>query len=1490
MDFMKRNVLRRGAALLLALVLMVPTAVLPAEAADPNVTMDWSGDVENNTLDVVVGETVALDLTVRVAGEDPNDPYKLGMSPNSHTWTDAGEIRWRVYFTEDTTLRPADGTFRFIRLEVEAKQVGSQDITIKFHPFGSTSSVLLEKTLTVNVTPKVTLDRPEIITYRLENAPSKTVVQGVSIQETEGFPASGGTLSYEWKSDSGTSLTVADYSDHAYLTPRASGEVLKATVTVTWTPDAGNTAASLIKASATCRIYVYGVTMEESVTLNRGGTKNITVGVRSPYEDASSNYEGNWDVTFPGDKVTITDTTNQYNISYTAALTAAADASTAKDDGSVTFRLERNGAKQFDVASKITVTDDTPAAVKVTGVTVSPQTLSLKEGESSALTATVSPANATDKSVTWRSSDEGVATVGISGLVRGVSAGTATITVTTADGGFENTCTVTVTKPVAVTGVTLDQTALTIIEKQTDGLVATVLPENAGNKNVTWTSSDPTVATVDQKGAISALKPGKTTITVTTEDGGKTASCEVTVNEIPVAISSITVSPPNIEVNRMDSRTWEVWATVSPTNATYEKVEWSSDDPRVAAVSPDSGVTKGRKAIVTAVGPGTTVINAKAGDKVAQCEITVSGITLSSSALTMMEGKSTTLSVSGSFGEARTGTIKYESSDTSVVAVSGSRLTARALGTATVTVTRGNYSAECVVTVVEDTSGLVDAGRITAGEKLGFNDTITIVAPNSFTIRSELNARCLENTGYTLSYITNLSVRTEQGTMYYNYLSEGDTGAGVGMTEQYYYNPIAGQMPIAKLTFVPKNDYSGYVEISYTGYSSNRQSFKGAIRVLVGAMNDVYYSTNAGRHINFRASDFNATCRGLTGRELSYVTFTLPLSSRGTLYYNYTGQDKYTEKVTANTPYRYTSSPNLNNVSFVPADDYTGTFSIIYQGVDSAGAIFSGRVTITVNDPIISDQADLHFKSERGKQVIFGLTSFNDACRAVTGETLDYVRFTLPPAGSGTLYHNYRSASSPGTPVTSGTNYSRNGVPALSGVSFISALTAPGEVAIDYMGFGTGGSTYVGTVYIELDDASQQNIYYTVESGNPVTFLTDDFNNACRTATGAELNYVRLQLPTPGEGQLYYRYNKDTGSYDSRVSSSASYYRTGGNRQIGNVSFVAKEGYTGTVTIPYTGYNSAGKSFKGNIVIQVNAPAPRNVTYTGTAASPIRLSASSFRTVCNEVLKDSLSYVQFNELPSSSLGRLYTGYSGFNTGTQVNSGMKFYVSGSPGIDQLSFVVRGGVHTGTAVISYTAVSVTGQQVNGQVRITIQTPSSSRYFTDMAGYRASLASVDYLYENKVTTGMSAGRFAPRQNIRRCDFVLMLCRIYGFNSTVAANFPDVPADAYYARAVAAAQQLGIVSGNGVGFNPNGTLTRQDAMVIIHNTMTIMGWSTAGTPTNLDGFADSAAISGYARSAVGTLVQMGVVKADADGRLRPKDNITRAEVALILHSLMTM
>ena len=210
---------------------------------------------------------------------------------------------------------------------------------------------------------------------------------------------------------------------------------------------------------------------------------------------------------------------------------------TVNEDGTVTAKSD-----QFSDFVILSVDIGTSDVVAVSGISVSPDSVALTVGETKALTATVTPDNATDKSVSWNSAEPSVATVDESGVVTAVAAGTATITVTTTDGGYTASCEVTVKEAsisdniISVNGVTLSDTTFELKAGETKILTATVTPDDATDKSISWNSSEPSVATVSSNGLVNAIAAGTATITVTTAEGGFTASCVVTVSEVRTGI------------------------------------------------------------------------------------------------------------------------------------------------------------------------------------------------------------------------------------------------------------------------------------------------------------------------------------------------------------------------------------------------------------------------------------------------------------------------------------------------------------------------------------------------------------------------------------------------------------------------------------------------------------------------------------------------------------------------------------------------------------------------------------------------------------------------------------------------------------------------------------------------------------------------------------------------------------------------------------------
>lgn len=204
--------------------------------------------------------------------------------------------------------------------------------------------------------------------------------------------------------------------------------------------------------------------------------------------------------------------------------TTTIDLYTSGDD--ISYWDDGNNTREMLVQTEVEI-----PKVAVSGITLNNSTLSLTTGQNFTLQAMLSPSNATNKEVTWESSDAGVAAVSKDGVVTAKKAGKATIVVKAADeSGKYASCVVTVTEAKKeVTGVTLNKSSLNLGVGGSEVLSATVLPADATNKQVTWLSSTPSVATVSQSGVVTGVKEGTTQISVITAEGSKTAICSVTV-------------------------------------------------------------------------------------------------------------------------------------------------------------------------------------------------------------------------------------------------------------------------------------------------------------------------------------------------------------------------------------------------------------------------------------------------------------------------------------------------------------------------------------------------------------------------------------------------------------------------------------------------------------------------------------------------------------------------------------------------------------------------------------------------------------------------------------------------------------------------------------------------------------------------------------------------------------------------------------------------
>lgn len=328
-------------------------------------------------------------------------------------------------------------------------------------------------------------------------------------------------------------------------------------------------------------------------------------------------------------------------------------------------------------------------SVAVQSVTLDQSNVTINRKNILQLTATITPTNATSKTVTWSTSNKDVATVDSSGKVTAIGAGTTMITAATG----QKTATCEVTVVVLMDGISLNHTELEIDKGSTEQLTAKITPEDTtDDKAITWTSTDPETVSVDAAGKVTALKPGKATVKASAV--GAAASCEITVLS---PMTGIALDKSTLTLNR--NTTDKLMVSFLPDDTTSgREVTWSSSAPEVADVDHQGNVV--------AHSIGTTTITVTCGKFTSTCQVTVialiDGVYLDQSELTVDRGTDSQLTASiVPLDTTEDKTVVWTSSDSDVATVdSTGKVTGVKIGSSTITATVGEHTASCSITVV----------------------------------------------------------------------------------------------------------------------------------------------------------------------------------------------------------------------------------------------------------------------------------------------------------------------------------------------------------------------------------------------------------------------------------------------------------------------------------------------------------------------------------------------------------------------------------------------------------------------------------------------------------------------------------------------------------------------------------------------------------------------------------------------------------------------
>ncbi len=383
---------------------------------------------------------------------------------------------------------------------------------------------------------------------------------------------------------------IYESSDPGVVKTDSMGEIIavgKGEAIVTITSKDNPNITETVK--VTVNVPADGITVDkEEITLTEGETDKITASVTP--DDATEK-----GVTYESSDESVVKVDENGNITAVGEGTAVITV-ISKDDPSVT--------------AKVSVTVD-PVNVPADGITVDREEITLTEGETDKITASVTPDDATEKGVTYKSSDESVVKVDENGNITAVGAGEAVITVTAkGNPSLSVEIPVSITAPqepeiptepekIPVTDVTVDKSDIILEEGQSDKITASVTPDNATEKGVTYKSSDESVVKVDENGNITAVGAGEATVLVISKDDPtKAATVFVTVKPVNVPVDSITVDKEEITLTK--GETDKITVSVTPDNATEKGVIYESGD--------ESIVKTDKNGNITAVGVGETFV------------------------------------------------------------------------------------------------------------------------------------------------------------------------------------------------------------------------------------------------------------------------------------------------------------------------------------------------------------------------------------------------------------------------------------------------------------------------------------------------------------------------------------------------------------------------------------------------------------------------------------------------------------------------------------------------------------------------------------------------------------------------------------------------------------------------------------------------------------------------------------------------------------------
>ena len=966
---------------------------------------------------------------------------------------------------------------------------------------------------------------------------------------------------------------------------------------------------------------------------------------------------------------------------------------------------------------------------------------------------------------------------------------------------------------------------------------------------------------------------------------------------MPAALADDPVTPTGITLNASTKRlevdgSFDLTATLAPADAAGE-IAWNSSVPGVATVV---------NGTVTAVAAGNTVITASVGTLSATCTVSVfdkaTGITITGTPTTSVEvGSKFNLTAAGAPAGASQ-VVTWSSNDSTVLDVSSSgEVTAKKAGKATITAT-AELNAEITQTTAEIT--VIEAeytieldkdevALVLNSSDATYTPTATIKKGGTPVTGNDLKALKLT---YTIQEtgVTAITVNKDTGKV----TAKEKTTSGPVHVIATITNPTNAEKTYTDSVAITVLENNVMIKLSNTpdssktpdAFSTTSASFTFDPKLvdkdgkaLTGLTNETFtYKLNGvanDKTVTF--TEAGGTSKGYAEHVVEIVaTATLngtPVTASKTVYLAFTNDidyDMVLKGTVTEFDFEDTDIFASGKVDGVPMTSVWFTtinsmFDLLIDGTER-DQTFKGTMELrgsSTNNTAELKYSHLYEAPQTGILVDIPCTAAYDV--------------TLKMKATGTYLFSYIIYSEHGTKLTSGNvSVTGNG---MDDISYATTYSTPIQfVWSDFTKFWTDSKSVTGTLtYVDFTiDPLMKGKLYTTKSQNVPVSAAMKFAGSDTTAY----------------------YDMDNVTYKPDATDKTAY----------------------SVSIPFVAHGPNAQALPGVVIIDLNTA---NTTITsrgvkfGTSLS--ELLAKDFK---DNTGKD-MGFVNFT-LPKVEDGRLLytsgvdyvinmlrvddkTNYhyvvDGIDADKTTDEEIKALEKELKSALNCVFFIPAAGKTGKVTIEYTAYTANGSdKYEGKLDLNVTKKSASDKFKDINAnsYAWAADAADFLYYEGIVNGDDKGNYNPKNSITRGDFMLMLYRAflkedYG-TLQVKDNFKDVVDNKDNAykhetyQAVGVAKYLGIAKGDGVSYRPTDKISREEAMTLIYRTLeTVKLKLEFASGKNATTFKDYSKVSTYAQDPIKSLVANGIVAGDEKGNLNPKANITRAEMAVILHRVLT-